>query len=321
MLDSAFSHGTFNMRCGRHTSRLIVGVALFALALIVVSPLAAADSDSKEKEPPEPVNIKLKTKDPVVLKATYYEGTEGKESVPVVLIHMSKGKRTDYRDLALLLQSKGFAVLVPDLRGHGDSTAILGSKRTLDAAKLPARQYAQMVFDDMEAVKSFLLKEHNDGKLNIEKLCVVGAEMGAAVAVNWALLDWSWPPLAVGKQGQDVRGLVLISPRWAFKTLQFSKPMADQNIRSMLAIDIIVGKDDSKSLKGAKRIYKAFEPYHPDPEKNPSEQNLFLQIYDTSLQGTNMLGEGFGIGDHIAKFIELLLAKKDIPWKKRELPL
>ena len=32
-----------------------------------------------------------------------------------------------------------------------------------------------MVFEDMEAIKRFLMIKHNAGELNIDKLCVVGA--------------------------------------------------------------------------------------------------------------------------------------------------
>ena len=297
--------------------------ALLSFLVLMASPLAAADGDGNEKEPPpEPRNIDLLTKDKVLLRATYYEGTEGKETVPVILLHMYKGKRSDYRDLALFLQSIGHAVLVPDLRGHGESTEIEGSKRPLKAARLPANQYPRMVEYDMEACKAFLVKENNKGKLNIEKLCVVGAEMGAEVAVNWAWLDWNWPPLAIGKQGQDVSGLVLISPQWAFKTLRINRALADENIRSKLSVYILVGGEDSKSLSNANRVYKAFKPHHPKPTKeNASQRDLFYQVYGVSLQGTKLLGTGLGVGENIAKFIERRLVNQDTPWKKRESPL
>ncbi len=62
-----------------------------------------------------------------------------------------------------------------------------------------------MIDQDLEACKSFLMDKNNAGELNINKLCVVGVEMGAVVAVDWAAWDWHWPRLATGKQGQDVK--------------------------------------------------------------------------------------------------------------------
>ncbi len=303
------------------TSRWRVVGCLSLLLAMLAAPVIAADGD-KDEPPPEPVDVGLPTKDPVVLHATYYASNEGKEAVPVILLHMSEGKRSDYQDLALFLQAQGHAVLVPDLRGHGDSTELVDSKRSLDAKRLPTNQYPRMVLDDMEACKKFLIKEHNNENLNIERLCVVGAEMGAAVAVNWAALDWSWPVLAVGKQGQDVGGLVLISPRWSFKSLRLTEAMADDDVRSKIAVYIIVGGNNSRELSNAKRVHKALEPYHSQPSNgNASKRDLFFQSIKTSLQGTDMLGEELGVAEQIAKFIELRLVGQNTPWKAREVPL
>ena len=46
-----------------------------------------------------------------------------------------------------------------------------------------------MATEDMMAVKAFLWDRNNAGELNIDKLCVVGAEMGASVAMSFALAD------------------------------------------------------------------------------------------------------------------------------------
>lgn len=321
MLYTAARQETSHHTIATRTTRWRVVGYLSLLLAVLATPALAADGD-KDEPPPEPVDINLQTKDSVVLQATYYGSNEGKEAVPIILLHMSEGKRTDYQDLALFLQTQGHAVLVPDLRGHGDSTEVLDSKRPLDAKRLPTSQYPRMVLDDMEACKKFLLKEHNDEKLNIERLCIVGAEMGAAVAVNWAALDWSWPMLAVGKQGQDVSGLVLISPRWSFKSLRLTEAMADEDVRSKIAVYIIVGGNSSRDLSNAKRIHKALEPYHSEPTSgDASKRDLFFQSVKTSLQGTAMLGEDLGVAEQIAKFIELRLVSQSTPWKRREVPL
>ncbi len=286
---------------------------------------APAKSAEGEKIPP-PQDLAWRTPDGVQLKATYYPGTKKKETVPVVLLHMWKGSRQDYEPLALYLQAKGHAVLVPDLRGHGESIRAAGVSRPLDTDTLQPAQYTRMATVDMEVVKRFLMEKNNAGELNIDKLCVVGAEMGALVALNFALVDWSWPPLATGKQGQDVKALVLISPEWTFKNLRANGPLANDAVRSRISVLIAYGKDSPKADKEARRLHAALERYHPKPGDDPREkldrQDLFLDGIGTTLQGTKILGErGLNLEQHIAKFIELRLLKKNYPWRDRTSPL
>src|SRR5262249_35007554 len=138
--------------------------------------------------------------------------------------------------LATLLQTPpendrdrpSFAVIAVDLRAHGDSTkqvAPNGAQQNLDAAKVGKADVYAMARIDMEEVHRFLVTKNDEGSLNLNKLCLVGAGMGASVAANWAAEDWSVPPLAIGKQGQDVKALVLISPRWTFQALSMQGPL------------------------------------------------------------------------------------------------
>ena len=56
---------------------------------------SAAAPARKTKEPPARVELagnELITSDGVRLTATFFPGTEGKETVPVILLHMWKGK-------------------------------------------------------------------------------------------------------------------------------------------------------------------------------------------------------------------------------------
>jgi alpha-beta hydrolase superfamily lysophospholipase len=279
-----------------------------------------ATKEKKEKIPP-PEDIDLVTEDGVALRATFFPGTKGKDTVPVILLHMWKGERGEYKTLAPYLQSLGHAVLVPDLRGHGESTRVEGFNKPLDAAVMPTRMFHRMVEDDMETLKRFLMEKHNAGELNIEKLCVVGAELGASVALDWARLDWSWPPLATGKQGQDVRALVLISPQWSCHGLNLKKAMAHPRVTTDLSVFIVVGKETPKAVRDADRLYKMFKRHHPDPPPDKSTQlkDLFFGKLNTSLQGTKMLGvKSLRLEGFIAKFIDMRLVKQNIPWKARE---
>ncbi|MCL2622066.1 MAG: alpha/beta fold hydrolase [Planctomycetaceae bacterium] len=63
--------------------------------------------------------------DGMILSATYYRGTKGKESVPVVLLHGLGGSRSDFDPIVPELLKNGMAVLVPDIRGHGKSSEFI----------------------------------------------------------------------------------------------------------------------------------------------------------------------------------------------------
>ena len=123
---------------GRHG----LGVLLPLVVAVGVAILSAAPAHSAD-EPriPGPDEVDgLMASDGLQLSATYYEGTNGRDSVPVILLHMSKGDRKEYAGLAPYLQRQGHAVLVPDLRGHGASTNWQGGGRRLDGAKLSKDQ-------------------------------------------------------------------------------------------------------------------------------------------------------------------------------------
>ncbi len=278
-------------------------------------PAAGGEAD----ELPQPEEVVLETKDGLRLSATFYPGTEGNQSVPVILLHMWKGSRGDYSSLAPVLQKLGHAVLVPDLRGHGDSIHVRRSNRPLQAAKLSRQQFLRMVDGDMESLKKFLMKKNNEGELNIDKLCLVGAEMGAVVALDWARMDWSWPVLNTGKQGQDVKALVLISPQWAFHGLQVKQAMAHRQMLRRLSVMIVVGDGNSGAVKQAKRFEAIFRrnQLNASAEKL-AHRTLFYIPLDTSLQGTKMLGvRSLKLEPRIAKFIELRLVNQSFPWKNR----
>ena len=149
-------------------------------------------SDEVPQEPPKAEEIDLTTDDGLEMKASYYAGAKGEDSIPVILLHGFKGNRKDFtqeQGLAPLLKEKfGCAVIVPDLRGHGDSTKIRvpNSKRMEDlkGKKLTPAQISAMVTEDLLAVKEFLWKKNNAKALNIDKLVVIGEEEGAAVGAG-----------------------------------------------------------------------------------------------------------------------------------------
>ncbi|HEY2881906.1 MAG TPA: alpha/beta fold hydrolase [Pirellulales bacterium] len=283
---------------------------------------------------PAPQNVLLKpTYDGVQLSATYYptrlEKQAAKDAVPVLLLHQWKGSRADYNDLALDLQKAGCAVLVPDLRGHGQSTRRVmpdGKERQIDPAQISKADMEAMAYaeqagaGDVEVCKSYLMAKNNAGELNIDKLVVVGAEMGASLAVNWSDRDWSWAPLlGAGKQGQFVKAVVLISPNWTFKGFNIAPAVADRDFAANVSWLIAVGSQDSKALSEAKRMQQGLERFLPPPA-TPGRPLVEFLPYPTSLEGTKLLPTQKLAGE-IVKFIDQQVGKSGIQWVERKSPI
>ncbi len=292
---------------------------------------------------PAPEDKSLSTYDGLKLAITYFPGTKGEESIPVILLHAWKGSRQDFikeDGLAAYLQAKlGCAVVAPDLRGHGDGTSITNGDRveTLKAEKLPPVQFANMVRQDLRAVKKFLWDQNNAGKLNLDKLCVVGIEMGATLALDYAVYDsigyeWALPPgrpfYGRLKLGGFVKGVVLISPDMNFRGLNILRAIAYPLIRKELPVMILVGKGNSRALGDANRLNEMFARARPPAAANADNkvsQTLWYEPQDTSLQGIKLLDEAsLEVPRHIGQFIYYRLVKnpkaKDYGWQTLKLP-
>ena len=315
----------------RHTlGGTVAALAFFAL---LVAAVPSAWGQAAKKEVPEPEDLTLETKDGVSLRCTYYPGTAKKASIPVIMVHGWEGQRSEYDALALALQSVGHTVIVPDLRGHGQSTIVKlanGDTETIDPEKFRQKELESMVLD-VECCKKFLLEKNNEGECNIESLCVIGSELGAIVAMHWAVYDWGKARLPAYKLGQDVKALVLLTPLNSFKGMTTREAMANPVVRSKLSVLLVAGNEDSKGLAEAKRMHKSFESSRPKVDNDPDEQrkklDLFLAEADTSLTGTKLLGNGVRIGrnsvaQYIANFINLRLVAKqeELAWTDRTGP-
>ena len=322
------------------------------LAWALCAPTAIAQEKKDAEKLPQPEELVLQTADGVGLTVTYYPSTKKKRAVPIILLHMWKRNRNDYVGLATSLHKAGHAVLVPDLRGHGDSTRKRDARRPLNAATMMPNEFTAMVQYDMPVLKQFLVQENNAGKLNIEKLCLVGAEMGASVALNFTYFDWTRPPEGNRKQGQDVKALVLISPEWTTKGLPIGPALSGRSLTTMafdpqlqavfndpdahnflapvtldfrkeVSFYLVCGKGTPKAVSDAKRLHRMLKPHHPDPPADEAgeHRSLFADALDTTLQGTKMLGvRGLNLEQRIAWFIEARLVKRSFPWAERKNP-
>jgi pimeloyl-ACP methyl ester carboxylesterase len=309
--------------------------ALYTVSLLFVPLVALAQSPG---QPPPPTDLLVTTKDNMQLKLTYFPSTAGQEAIPVVMLHDFNETRAVFNPLALALQNPPEptaasqakiaprAVVTVDLRGHGDSkagTAPDGTPVELDANRLKPADFEAMALFDMEAVRTFLVQQNDAGALNLNKLCIVGSGMGANVAMLWAARDWATPPLPVRKQGQDVKALVLLSPRWNYNGLNLMGAMKFPPVQRQLAIFLAFGAADRDVLKDGENMRKIFARFHPEPQPDQAQQqqDLVLVAPKTNLQGTKLLtAQEFNLGLRIAGFIEANLGRKSYPWVQRKTP-
>jgi pimeloyl-ACP methyl ester carboxylesterase len=283
------------------------------------APPPAETPAAKPSGPAKPEDVTFKTKDLVAMTATYYASSKGKEAVPVILIHGFGGSRADYKEMAPILQAGGCAVLVPDLRGHGGSTTM--AEKPIKADGLKRDQYEKMFTEDLEACKTFLLEKNNAGELNIDELCVVGAQMGATIAMNWALMDWSWPMLTTGKQGQDVKAVVLLSPEMTSHGLTVQTLIKRSDIHTKLSFLILVGGQNQKdkAYREANQINNLLKGGRSPSQLTGPTKDLFFIELPTALQGTSMLTQPvLQVGQRIALFIEKRILANPSPWRARK---
>jgi len=307
-------------------------IGLFLLVALLCGGMAAS---IRAAEAPQIVT--LVTRDGVQIRITYFPapriaGTpDAKQVTPVILLHDHKESRATFAPLALKLQAFGedqpkgpaFAVVSVDLRAHGESTkqeAANGEQYVLDAAKINRFDLNAMAGYDMEAVRSFLIERNDAGELNLNKLCIIGAGVGANVGVNWALQDWTAPPLAIGKQGQDVKALVLISPRWNYNGLSFQGPMKFRPLKQNAAWMLIYGSQDPKVKADIDRIEKQLERFHPKPAGNAAQRGGSLEItaLPSRLQGSTLLKQNAAaLDDAIINFLLQNVGAAQQPWTNR----
>ncbi len=311
-------------RPGNGSGALRAAAVIATVVGLVCPPDAAGQSSA-----PKPKDLKLTTDDGVTLGATYYPSRTGRDAVPVVMLHDFKQNRAVFRDMAYFLQDPpdsslpSHAVVTVDLRGHGESTSAVvrgGGTVELSAARLSTRDFAAMVLGDMEAVRRELVTLNDQGQLNLNKLTLIGAGMGANVALNWAAKDWATPRLASRKQGQDVKALVLLSPQWKSRGLPVLRALKQPGVQQRVSYFIAFGRQDRKQKKDAETIYKNLERYHPDPPRDQvrEKKSLFMVPVPSGLSGTDLLNRTEGLPLRVADFIDARVASKDFEWVARK---
>jgi hypothetical protein len=294
-----------------------------------------AKLDGKEPAIPAPEPLMLETKDKVQLRCTYFapatgeEAADGKQAIPYIIVHDWASSRSDTTNLATFLQSKGNAVIIPDLRGHGDSIRATGLNKALDQKKFRNDEISTAVAD-IERCKKYLVQQNNDGNLNVDRLAVIAVGKSAPLATQWAITDWSYAAYNSSgiKQGKDVKILVLISPEKKLGRLTMNRLLGHQLFAGENALPVLVswGAGNGKA-KDAESIYKKLEKSRPrlsdyPKEKQSEKKSLFnAALKKSSLSGVQIASSPNmqGFWQYIDKVVsgKMKMQADDCPWADR----
>lgn len=310
----------------KRTSTLFFFLLVFALVLPV-----SADDAEEEKLLVEPVSVQ--TKDRVGIRGVYYESSKAKENgkqvIPIIMLHGYEGAGAEYTAMAKYLQGLGHSVVTVDLRGHGRSLVrkVGDADMELELDRFRKPDFEAMIMD-VQAIKQFLIEKHNEGKCNIELLTLMGAEMGGIVAVQYAAYDWSRrnPPSKVYKLGQDVCGLILLSPLNSFREggTSMGPALRQVYVATKMPIMIVAGKQDRRGFRESEKVHKAIDQRRGRPSKDPGEikkRALIFAEVPTSLQGAMLVNPQakLQVPKYINSFLNQLIAPKQAErtWTKR----
>ena len=264
---------------------------------------AAGKSDPISLNQPEFI-----TEDQVQLRGIYYKGDADEQTTPVILLHGKDGKKEDWQNLAKTLAERGVAVLVPDLRGYGESTAAYVEDYSFGgnppmirpnhyrASDFGSSDWDAMRYDDGHFWIRFLVYLHNQKLINIRKLVLVGNGYGAVVAASWLMEDWK---ASSSKKGQFARGLLLISPEAdpVFEKLGSGKTKAGK-----IAYKIYVGTLLEERMNAAESIGLQLAK---EKESTPEEERKVpIEKCQTERQGMALLkASSFNMPEQIFQFI------------------
>jgi len=188
-------------------------------------------------------NVNFKTQDGVDISATYYKGNSSKGAI---LLHMVGRDRQTWLDLPLKLQENDYNVLAIDFRGHGGSQ--------MDFRKFSDADYIRMIYD-IQAAKKFMADR------NINTVYLIGASVGANLALKYAASDSS------------IGNIILLSPGLDFKGVATADIIPDYNGKIL----IVASEDDSYSADSSKVLDSKAEGEHR------------LIMYTNAGHGTEML--------------------------------
>lgn len=264
-------------------------------------PLAKAAAG---KDPKVSYRFQLGTLGGDYLAATYYRTTRQGDTAPVILLVHDKGRQgrdfeepireLEGKSLAEKLNDDGFAVLIPDLRGHGDNPR-------------PQKDFGpkdwEAMTDDLQSAYTFLVDRHNRRELNLAKFAVVGVGTGANLVAHWAARN----DAATGPMGRasDLAGLVLVSPVADAEGMKLETDVPAFAFR--LPTLLLAGEKDTASVDAIEAVRKVVE-------RNKLSK---VATIDSGLKGEFLLRLGPKATEPVVRFLDAVAKFRRDEWEGR----
>ncbi|MBU0461004.1 MAG: alpha/beta fold hydrolase [Nanoarchaeota archaeon] len=255
--------------------RVTNAVAFFTIMILLLSCIAGCKekettvmstqeiSPLAEEAAGKGVDFTIETGDYKTIKGTFYNVGADKTAI---LIHMMVKDRHTWDNFVPIMINAGYNVVAYDSRGHGESSG--------DWQKFIKQDFTDMYLD-VKAVKQYLGEQGVSGKL-----VIIGASIGANVALKYATTD------------EDVKAIVMLSPGTDYRGVTTKDIVPDYRGSIMF----VVSSGDSYSVKSATELYAL--------AGMPEAKKTYVQ-YSGNAHGTDM-------------FIENPLADDIVEWLKKQ---
>ncbi len=318
-----------------------VGASLFAWAVLSESPAAAQDTESP----------KITTVDGVKLNATFYPSPK-KNSPVVIMLHPvgpdKSSKGADWKRLAHTLQKSGYAVMMFDFRGHGDSTEVdpqifwkfapnKGMVKAKDNDTIKVEDYIKtsngaylpILINDIAAVKAYLDRKNDEGVCNTAKTIVIGADGGATLGAIWINSEWfryrftpnpMFPKVIKAGQpadrpeGENIIAAIFLTPQPKLGSQSnFSLP----NVLKIACKDqgmaayFVHGKEDAIAKKYAQTLEDKLTVKNSKKHKYISKFPL-----ETKLSGVQLLQNALGLEKALVGGLAEIVEERGNEWGK-----
>jgi len=304
---------------------------LLACGLIAISLMGNSHSVYGQTKKGGSFERTLTTGDRWQIHITYWEASGGKDSPVVILLPSAEGPddtksrtRKVWDGMAGVLHKKGYAVVTADLRKHGDSVPASASSNDR-MLKLGKSDYIMMAGQDLEAIKTFLVAEHQKEKLNVRKLGIAAAGSSCMVASAFALGDWMkkpWPDASTMElrtpKGQDVRAIMMLSPKTPVMQINTNgviRAIADP--MKGIAINVFYNAADRTEKKAAESIFKMIKLRQTDDEdarkiiEGPPGKAFSAEGFLEQSQTKSVMEKT------IPEFFDKYVKQREDPWRTR----
>lgn len=144
----------------------------------------------------------FQTQDKVLIFGDWVSPDEPKGAA--LLLHMMPADKKSWSELQKALENRQIASLAIDMRGHGKSTRM--GTETIDYKEFTNSEHQDTSYD-IESAMHFLQKKG----FTPDKIALVGASIGANLALQTAVSNKSIPAVVLLSPGENYRGIETFS--------------------------------------------------------------------------------------------------------------